>query len=252
MDMQDKEFDKLFSNKLNDYEIEPSKAVWQGVNQELGGKKRRTMVPFLSIAASIIVLVAASIIFITYTGKTIKPVKPQLANNHPAKVAPAVTKASPIVEAPKATLMATSTVVKSQQVIKSKIQVNAASKQQAPVQQQIAVQSQQQPVLAMVPVSKNNVTVQPAAIDTTAKIAAVPVKIDKPATLVAIVPDKVKLVDTPRIKKHRVHTFGDMLNVVIAAVDKRKDKVIEFSNTDGDESSITGINLGIIKIKKEN
>jgi hypothetical protein len=42
------------------------------------------------------------------------------------------------------------------------------------------------------------------------------------------------------------------LNVVIAAVDKRKDKVIEFSNTDGDESSITGINLGIIKIKKEN
>jgi hypothetical protein len=34
-------------------------------------------------------------------------------------------------------------------------------------------------------------------------------------------------------------------------VDKRKDKLIEFSSKDDDESLITGINLGIIKVKKE-
>ena len=52
------------------------------------------------------------------------------------------------------------------------------------------------------------------------------------------------------VKKHGIRNFGDMVNLVIAKVDKRKDKVIEFSDTD-DGDSITGINLGVIKIKKE-
>ena len=53
------------------------------------------------------------------------------------------------------------------------------------------------------------------------------------------------------VKKHRIRSLGDVLNVVIAAVDKREDKFIEFSNTDEDDATITGLNLGIIKVKKE-
>jgi hypothetical protein len=52
-------------------------------------------------------------------------------------------------------------------------------------------------------------------------------------------------------KKHKIRSLGDVFNVMIAAVDKRKDKIIEFSNTDGDDATITGVNLGIIKVKKE-
>ncbi len=121
-----------------------------------------------------------------------------------------------------------------------------------PTQQQTAMQPQGQQVLASATVPKNNI-VKPAAIDTANAIAAVSfAKTEIPDKLFAVVTDKEKTADNTPVKKHRVRTFGDMLNVVIAAVDKRKDKVIEFSNTDGDESSITGINLGIIKIKKEN
>jgi hypothetical protein len=53
------------------------------------------------------------------------------------------------------------------------------------------------------------------------------------------------------VKKHGIRTFGDLINVVVAKVDKRQDKVIHFSDTDDDESNITGINLGFVKVKKE-
>jgi len=49
---------------------------------------------------------------------------------------------------------------------------------------------------------------------------------------------------------HKIRSFGDLINVAVAKIDKRKDKIIEFTDDDDDESTLTGINLGIIKIKK--
>jgi hypothetical protein len=45
MDMQDKEFDRLFSSKLKNFEMEPSPMAWENIAGELHGKKaRRSMV----------------------------------------------------------------------------------------------------------------------------------------------------------------------------------------------------------------
>lgn len=249
--MQDKEFDKLFSAKLNDFEVEPSKAVWQGINDGLGNNNRKKVLPFLGIAASIIVLIAAGIVFFTQNVTVVKPrVKNRVSVNHPAKTAPTVAAVKPHNTMVQHAAIAANTITKPKHFVKGNIE-NKPAKHDVITQQPIIVQPQQQ-VLASVTITKNDM-VKPAAIDTASMIAATPiVKTDKPATLVAVVSDKDKPVDTPPVKKHRIHTFGDMLNVVIAAVDKRKDKVIEFSNTDGDESTITGVNLGIIKVKKEN
>lgn len=72
----------------------------------------------------------------------------------------------------------------------------------------------------------------------------------KTGNKVTVVSLPVKPAKTP-VKKHGIHTFGDLINVVVAKVDKRQDKVIHFSDTDDDESNITGINLGFVKVKKE-
>ncbi len=70
MDMQDKEFDDLFRSKLDGFEAGPSARVWAGIDAELSGKRRKKILaPYLSIAASIIVLVAAGILFIPEKGK---------------------------------------------------------------------------------------------------------------------------------------------------------------------------------------
>ena len=67
-----------------------------------------------------------------------------------------------------------------------------------------------------------------------------------------VVPTEVATVQpTQPVKKHKIRSLGDVFNVMISAVDKRKDKIIEFSNTDEDDATITGVNLGIIKVKKE-
>ncbi|NNU34325.1 hypothetical protein HK413_09510 [Mucilaginibacter sp. S1162] len=44
-----------------------------------------------------------------------------------------------------------------------------------------------------------------------------------------------------------------MVNALMAKIDKREDKLIEFSDSDDDEngSDLTGVNLGLIKIKKQ-
>ncbi|MGZ3999543.1 MAG: hypothetical protein ACXVIY_02890, partial [Mucilaginibacter sp.] len=63
--MQDREFDDVFRNKLDGFEAEPSAKVWVGIDATLDEKSRKkAIMPWLSIAASIIVLVSAGILFI--------------------------------------------------------------------------------------------------------------------------------------------------------------------------------------------
>src|ERR1700733_1140743 len=65
MKMQDNEFDELFRSRLNDFEVGPSHDVWKTISLELNaGSRRKTLMPILSIAATILVLIAAGILFI--------------------------------------------------------------------------------------------------------------------------------------------------------------------------------------------
>jgi hypothetical protein len=95
--------------------------------------------------------------------------------------------------------------------------------------------------------------IKPVVPDTATKIMAkhieeVPVFASTPQ----VIPTQVATANKQApAKKHKIRSLGDVFNVMIAAVDKRKDKIIEFSNTDGDDATITGVNLGIIKVKKE-
>lgn len=48
--------------------------------------------------------------------------------------------------------------------------------------------------------------------------------------------------------KPRIRSIGDLVNFVVAKVDQREDKIIEMSDDD-EGASISGINLGVLKIK---
>jgi hypothetical protein len=52
--------------------------------------------------------------------------------------------------------------------------------------------------------------------------------------------------------KKRASGLGGLINTIVAAVDKREDKLIEFTDANNDEGSrVTALNLGIFKIKKQ-
>lgn len=239
MDMQDKEFDKLFNSKLNGLEFEPSKSVWQGIDEGLGSKRRNAIIPLLSIAASIIVLIAAGIVFYPKHPVIVKPnVKGQTARIKHVKIAPAAPTViqQTVVQVPKTVLAA----------VNKTVQPNAAmhTKGVAPVQQQVAAAKNNKPVNAPAPQTliaetSHNILKQAVISDSAKAIAAVPVThpVDKQIFIAAVKSDPVpnkRSSDTTPVKKHRIHSFGDMLNVAIAAVDKRKDKMTLFQDGDND------------------
>ncbi len=54
----------------------------------------------------------------------------------------------------------------------------------------------------------------------------------------------------PAGKGLKIKSVGDLVNFVVAKVDKREDKIIQLSKTDESDNEITGINLGLFKFRK--
>ena len=260
MAMQDKEFDDLFRSKLDGFETEPSPAVWGGVANGLDADKRkRKLASFFSIAASIIVLAAAGIVFIPQKQK---PGKRKPVNYGLASVKSPVT----ITSAP---------ISNKSDSVKSGIGLNQpknknnnlAAVKQAPALNRIANKSKSSKVdtsiqsakpneqlLAAVTPPKQDITnpVVPGIdvpLKQTIAIGDNPVAIAKPAEVIAQLP-LTKPDEAPVKKKHRIRSLGDLINVVVAKVDKRKDKLIEFTDDDDEDSNVTSVNLGVLRIKK--
>jgi hypothetical protein len=262
MDMQDKELDRLFQQKLDDLEIQPSAHVWQGINAELNaGRRKGILLPLLSAAAGVILLITAGILFIpkqrgkhndhpTEIVKTHQPVTQSVAVTvkpvEPPTTAQNKVPANPVI-APVNTIA---------QLNKTKIKSNltpSVSQPVNPIPSPVTAHTDE-PLLANAPAADYPV-VNAAAPDTAARISpklTIIASDNTQAALIARVPSHdAHVIAAKPVKKHRIRSLGDVFNVVIAAVDKRKDKVIEFSNTDEDDATITGLNLGFIKVKKE-
>ena len=252
--MRDNELDNLFQSVLDDHIVEPSAGVWQGITTQLDADKRkRSLVHFLRIAASIILLVTAGVLFIPRVvkvnhqqalinkiAKNTVPVKPVtitkpilLATDQQNK------KSIKLVIAPVSNLAAVKVIKTSKKAILHKV---------LPVEGTLKAENEPELTLA----GRGDDLVNPVAPDTENEInPAVDKAFGNNAKLVAV---QLHTVSKPKLastKKRRIRSLGDIFNVVIAAVDKREDKFIEFSNTDEDDATITGINLGIIKVKKD-
>lgn len=266
MDMQDKEFDELFRSKLDNLEVNPSEQVWANISGELHGRTRKlNLVPFLSIAASVIVFVTAGVLFIPEKVKTTygPKVKSQIASvlkpvNNIAKPKnnAAATSVAPAKVASQQIAVVTNPVTQSHRIT---VHERAVVKHSAPVSEPsrplATVNNNNQPQLAAVSEKQESATSAMVPGNET------PIAIKLPdAAVNSTIADSPKLAEqlpvtdkpeTAPVKRKRIRTLGDLINVVVAKVDKRKDKVIEFTNNDDDdESNITGVNLGIIKVKK--
>lgn len=262
MDMQDKEFDELFRSKLGELEMEPSKGLWDNIAAEVVmDKKDRSALPFISIAASVLVLIGAGLFFVPKLKQdTTKPPVTAVVKHG---VGPKVNIA-PVIE---------------EQVIKENQPAQVAAVTVAPklpaVKQRIKKQNSSLPAVKIDEVNNNpqiaNMATPKAVpqndmVLPTAKPDVNVATTTAQTTIAANITDEVKLppvnaltaqqipaktVAAVQPKKRRIRSFGDLINVVVNKIDKRKDKLIEFSDKDDDESLVTGINLGIIKVKKE-
>jgi hypothetical protein len=264
--MQDKEIDELFSGQLANFEMQPSPSVWNKVAAGLDNKHSKKRVGLmLAAAASVLALLTAGILFLnkkTDTGKAEqhnniavirKDTRPNTRSeiNEQTVKQPATTGQQPTAMAVSSApvIARTAHPTKSGLIKQPKSVVSSPSATPQVTIPPVSVdeQEQQQQVLAAVVQHKTDVS-KPVVPDITLNTAATqPEQTDN----TSVVSTTTQVSNTIKPKKRGIRSFGDIVNAVVAKVDKRTDKVIEFSNTDDDESTITGLNLGIVKIKKE-
>lgn len=262
MNMQDKDFDNLFRTKLSGLEVEPSARVWDNISAELNGPQKRKLSPVWSIAATTVILLSTAAWFLT--NKPVKVQQNQVAvqkkqtlvdgqseKNSMKTVTPDVAEQVIKTSGNKDIVINTIAHVKHStisQVTNKVKEVREPSTKSVAVQETLPVMiAETHPVLAAV----NNQPEHQAVVPDmnlnnqrlTAENISQPDVIKTPETVLARQPE--------RKKKRGIHTLGGLINAVIATVDKREDKLIEFTETDDDQANITGVNLGLFKVKKE-
>lgn len=259
MAMQDKDFDKLFNQKFEDFEVEPSIACWNNIEAELDGKKAtRSIIPWISIAAAILVIATAGVLFLkgdTQTGhdnknnklvlNPIKPVAPVKVEVEEANQAQTVVTARPATV--RTTLAIRHQVSRMAPGAKSIIPVAVTPADIIEHDPSI----NEQAIIASVP---NPASTKPAAIlpDVQLTPRIIQDEGSNPALITAN--SSTERQDIEPVKRRGLHSFGGLINAVVAKLDKRDDKFIEFSDgDDGDDNAtkVTGVNLGVIKIKKQ-
>jgi len=139
-----------------------------------------------------------------------------------------------------------------QPVKKEIFPVKSTEQPEQVIQKQEPVKDNNEQLIAAVPAIKQPEVTNPVVpgpeTQLTVKTNAVEPVITKPVLASTEVP---AVQQAKTVKRRGIHSFGDLVNIVVAKVDKRKDKVIEFTDTDDDESTITAVNMGPIKIKKD-
>jgi hypothetical protein len=251
MDMQDKEIDQLFRSGFNDFEVKPAAKVWGGIVSGLD-RKKRSLKMYLGIAASLLLLLSAGLYFVSHVkDNTKKPVQlTAVKNNKPAKSI-----ITPVIASPE-----TEQVQKvAQPQLEKTIAFNTALKSRKqktktvkvlPVRDIEIIEPAQQQAQVIQPAQDVKFVV-PAGVPFNEKIE-LPEDASFKANILAAQPPVNKAIAASPVKKHRIRNLGDLINVVVSKVDKRKDKLIEFSSTnDEDDSVVSGLNLGFIKIKKQ-
>ncbi|PMP66466.1 MAG: hypothetical protein C0191_00340 [Mucilaginibacter sp.] len=255
--MQDKELDQLFSDKLSQLSVEPSRGAWRSIANGLDVPMRQTNLRvYLSIAAAVLVMLTIGVYLIAD-----KPVKmQQVAGTQPIKRKPA--QEAPAAQ-PEAKQPVLAGVTMPENGVIAKARPVAARKHmmhnQLTLPQSKPMIAEQQPDTAGIETTRLAQVTLPKtpAIKFTVPDKSTPL-LDKTSltaptaeNLAAGKSAENKTVAAASVRKHKIRGIGDLLNAVVSKIDKRKDKLIEFSSKDEDEPSVTGLNLGFIKIKKQ-
>jgi hypothetical protein len=250
--ISDKELDKLVQQRFEDLQVEPSDEVWEKITKTLDKKKsaKKTFSILWMAAASIVLVFSAGLWFTRTSEKLIdqdSPVIVQEENNVieqdavnesfdtsnkeesvqvfiskslENKVANDLSKAEP-------------TIVN--EVVKVIPEINAPEEPSGEIIASNVIKPKQE-VRVPERYTRDQSTLDLSRPDLTAS----------QNTTSAFTQDNDDTIDRGK----RVKGIGGLVNFVIAQVDKREDKLIEFTESD-EGTEVSGINLGLLKIKSK-
>jgi len=243
---QDKDFDRLFKNAFDDAEITPSRDLWSNIESEIEPKKKRIIPVYWLSAAAILLVVTAGIL--VYRQQNVNP--KQLTSYVAPKVQQPAVVEQPVkdsVIAPVKPIEKVEAVLPVSAKPATSLAKNTIKKEAKPVEKQKIVTApeafKQETVFAKNEEPKKDIKtkIEEAILQPEKEtvIAANPttIKVDEPIN------------DNEEQNTKSIRNVGDVVNLIVNKVDKRKDKFIQF-RTDDDDSSLSSINIGPFKFGK--
>jgi hypothetical protein len=246
--IRDKDFDQLFKDAFADAEVAPSRDLWSDIESEITPKKKR-IVPIYWLSAAAILLIA-TVGILLYQQQDTSSAGKQLASNTIEKTKPVVQ--APVVKDAVTTIVAPVENITAVLPVKSKaVSVVAKTK----VKQDVVKPVEKQPIVTAPEMQKQETMVaqvEDPKKDIKAQIDAAileqpKVDIVTAANLTTVKTDEP--VNDNEQSNKGIRNVGDVVNLIVNKMDKRKDKLIQF-RTDDDDSSLASINIGPFKIGK--
>lgn len=259
--ISDKELDKLFQQRFGDLEIEPSAAVWEKITTSLDQKKggRAIFPSFWMAAASIVVLISAGLLYFSpqeviklhgnseITQSLEETSSPAEQNELIAAIAEPQNSDQAIpVNSSDFSLESTAGIISSEY---PSIQTSSVA------EPEIKLPAETEPVqISSAVVKKVNPVQAKKAVKVPSRYSGDQSELDvtQPDMMAKaeFTEDEENVEENELRGQKKIRSIGSLVNFVIAKVDKREDKLIEFKDSD-EGSEVSGINLGLVKFKSK-
>jgi hypothetical protein len=246
--MHDKDFDEVFKSRFDDFEVAPPSSTWNKISGELDKEpiKKRTLPPYWMAAASVAVLVSA--VLWLY-----KPA--QVVKLHPASQ-PSI--ARNIASQPDESSVNSEDQGSEQiSISKGKATIAVRNKRMLAVAETKSLETRTKKIRrapaerVAADLSENKLVIAKPEVKLPVTDQKVPQITEDNTARMANASDEKPEDYSDTENRHKIKSIGSLVNFVIARVDKRENKIIEFK--DGEEGSeVSGINLGVLKFKSRN
>ena len=218
-DIQDKDFNEIFRQKFESFEVEPTSAVWRGIASELDNNKRKKPFPVFWL------MTAASVLIVFSTGLWLFSPKEKIRLRGKTEVIvlqdelPDNTVSASIVKEAGKWLKSEETILANTSgfVVTGSLKLFAEEQKVAEVAALASIEA---------PVKEIELTKMDNTVLKDEKTYSV---MDQPVP--AFASDQVSVSDTKKyaVLQPRIKTVGDLINFVVGKVDPREDKIIQFS-----------------------
>jgi hypothetical protein len=261
--ISDKELDKLFQQRFEDLQVEPSNEVWEKISNSLDKKKptEKTFPIFWMAAASIVVVLSAGLWFTRSDEKLIDQDRPVIVQEENRVIEQDAVSESfnntseeesvPVLISKSLEIKVANDLPKAETILVNEV-VKVIPEIKAP-------EEQSEEVIAS-NVIKRPIVIQPKQpVKVPGRYSGDQSALDlsQPDLSRAELSASISAQDrnsadefNSNTKNRKVRGVGGLVNFVISQVDKREDKLIEFTESD-EGTEVSGINLGLLKIKSK-
>ena len=244
--MQDKDFDKVFKNGLQDAEIEPSAGLWSAIETKITPKKSVLNLRNWLVAASMVLMAAVSLVI--YRQQEILPNPNFTTAKQNVEKVQVEKQTSPKGAETNANLA--NTVVAVEGVAKSTLL--HSKRETRKLLAKVETDTPLEKIDHKDQVAKSNnlsQTIKPHLEEVLISDATKPLHENMVLAAVEQLPQEMPVAEEHIAISRGIKSAGDLINLVVGAVDKGKNKFIRF-NTNDEGSTLAAINIGPFRFGK--